>query len=60
MGWEMIPSESMSGFQYTEKTGCSNCLQLSERIKVLEDALKYYRDRGDRPHIARAALEVKP
>ena len=31
-----------------------------ERIKVLEDALKYYRDRGDRPHIARKALEVKP
>lgn len=26
------------------------------RIKVLEEALKYYRDRGDRPHIAREAL----
>jgi hypothetical protein len=29
------------------------------RVKVLEEALKYYRDRGDRPHIAREALEVK-
>ena len=44
MGWEMIPPESMSGFHYTETTGCSSCKQLESRIKVLEAALKEWKD----------------